>query len=351
MTTAKSYLLKDLLNQISDNTDKTKGSITYEALAGTLLQINEYYKNLLLVENEMYGDTQSIKFLTYRALERGITRKLSTNAIMQIEFNINVPIGSRFTLNNLTYEVIDHIEGFIYKAMCEEKGSLTNDVLGSATPIYYIENLLFSNITKCLIPARDTESLEDFRARYLDSFGILPYGGNKKDYFKIAEQIDGVFSIKVVRSGNGAGTTIVYVLDNDLQKPTDVLINYVKEILDPKESEGHGFGLLPIGHKCEVLPCLESFIDITLFIEFKQNVTIENAEKMCAYNINQYFNEIKKNWHKSIEKAVIRKSYILEHILKYSDVIDVSKILINGLDENFEIDIYTIPILRNIEFL
>lgn len=351
MTTAKSYLLKDLLSHISDNTDKTKGSITYEALVGTLFQINEYYKNLLLVENEMYGNTQSMEFLTYRALERGITRKLNTHAIMQIEFNVNVSIGERFTLNDLTYEVIEHIDGFTYKALCEEKGSFPNNILGEATPINYIENLNSSIITKCLIPARDEESLEDFRARYLDSFGILPYGGNKKDYFKMAEEIDGVFSIKVIRSGNGPGTTIIYVLDNDLKKPTNILLNYVKEILDPKEHEGYGYGLLPIGHKCEVLPCIESFIDITLNIEFKSTANIDDTKKICTNNINIYFDDIKRNWHKTSGKTVIRKSFILEYILKNSDVIDVNKILINELDENFEINIYSIPVLRNIEFL
>lgn len=354
----KIVTLNNLLSNISDKTYKTKNSLTMEVMKSIVDEINLFYENLDLLADELFGDTQSLENLEKRILERGLTKKLATNSYFSLKCDAKVNIGERFSSKELTYIVTEHINNYTYKVMCEQKGTYGNFYLGRATPINYIENLTSSVIEELLIPARDDEDVESLRTRYFESFGIQPYGGNKKDYYRIIEQIEGVYSAKVRRAGKGRGTSEIYILDAELKKPKDELLAHVKEILDPIEYEGYGYGLLPIGHKAYILPCNENLIDIEIevAIEPKYKPTPQNIDEFNAqiineiiYSIENYFEVLKKGWHKQVFEVVVRLSYLTDYVLKNKKINDVFNIKINGESKNFELKMYDIPVLNNVK--
>lgn len=345
MEIQKSYQTSDFLQHIKESTDKTKNSQTYESLSLSANVVNEFYENLKVLSDELFAKTQSIDFLEQKALERGITKRLATSSYLLLECNTKISIGDRFTLSELTYIVTEEIDDYKYIVMCEQTGKIGNKYLGKATPINYIENLTQAFIKEVLIPSRDDESVESLRTRYFETFSIQPYGGNKKDYLKLCQEIDGVYSVKVKRAGMGKGTSIVYVLSNELKKPTDSLISLVLDTLTPN---ANGSGKLPLGHKVYVKPCVETTINISLVVLLKNGNNSDTLDFKMKENINAYFEDIKKNWHTTNYNELIRISYLTDYILKDTNIKDIFNIKINGQTKNLELDIYSIPILNSV---
>jgi len=141
-----------------------------------------------VILNESFADTQSRAFLIKRAAERGITPTESTYAIAKGQFNINVPIGSRYNLDELNYVVIEKISDGIFKLRCETSGSDANSYLGTLIPIDYINGLQTAAHTEILIPGEDEEETETFRTRYFNSFDRIAFGGNRADYIDKVEK-------------------------------------------------------------------------------------------------------------------------------------------------------------------
>ena len=96
-------ILKRMLDAVPNDVDKREGSIIYDALAPAALELVNMYVQLDNVLNETFADTASREFLIRRASERGITPEPATKAILKGQFNMDIPIGSRFSLEKLNY--------------------------------------------------------------------------------------------------------------------------------------------------------------------------------------------------------------------------------------------------------
>ena len=107
-------ILQRMLDRIPNTFDKREGSVIYDSLASAAIEIQNWYIQLDVVLNEAYADTASRPYLIKRCSERGVPVKSATFAIRQGEFNIDVPIGSRYSLNKLNYTVTEKISDGIY---------------------------------------------------------------------------------------------------------------------------------------------------------------------------------------------------------------------------------------------
>ena len=102
-------IVRRMLDAVPQNVDKREGSILYDAVCGAALELANLYIELDVVLNETFADTASREYLIRRAAERGLSPEPATNAVLRGEFNIDVPIGSRFSLEELNYAVIEKI--------------------------------------------------------------------------------------------------------------------------------------------------------------------------------------------------------------------------------------------------
>lgn len=348
----KSYenLLKTKLDKMPTDIDTREGSVIFDAIAGNSLEtaqmyiaINEFYK-------ETFGHTASRENLVKRALERGISPKPASSGIYRGIFNLEIPIGSRFSLNEHNYVVMKKIDtkNFEYQLLCETVGEEPNGNLGDLIPIEYISGLTEARLVETLIPGEDEENTESLRKRYLDSFNAQAFGGNVKDYEEKTLGISGVGAVKVTPIWNGGGTVRLTIVDSEYNIATSQLIEKVQQIIDPTK-DGTGKGIAPIGHIVTVDTPLKKTIHIATKIML-QDIEILNIKEEINKTLEEYLLELRKNWANS-NKNMIRISQIETRILSVSDkIIDVFDTKINGKNENLEIDVYELAVWGSVNY-
>ena len=266
-------ILDRMLSRVSDSFDKREGSIIYDALAPAAIEMQEMYIQLDVVLAETFADTASREYLIKRAAERGLIPESTSFAVLKGTFNIDVPIGSRFSLDTLNYAVTEKISDGIFKLTCETAGSAANTNLGTLIPIDYIDGLTTAKLSEVLVLGQDEEDTEVFRARYFDSFISQAFGGNLADYKKKVKTLTGVGGVKVYPAWNGGGTVKIVLTNSSFDVPTASIVTNVQNAIDPIQNSGQGVGIAPIGHVVTIAPATCETIPIASTYTFQTNFT------------------------------------------------------------------------------
>ena len=212
-------ILDRSLARVASDVDKREGSVIMNAIAPVSAEHADVYIQLGNIVNNGYADTAVREFLILRCKERGIIPYEATKATLKGKFNMEIPIGSRFNLNELNYVATAFIESadgyFYYQMECETEGTNGNKFFGELSSIEYIDKDLTGELTELLIPAEDEEDTEALRTRYLNSFDSNPFGGNKQDYVEKTDALDGVGGTVVIPVWNGGGTVKLIIINSD----------------------------------------------------------------------------------------------------------------------------------------
>ncbi len=339
-------ILKDMLKNVPSNVDKREGSIIYDALAPCAIELAHSYIELQRVLDETFADTASYEYLVRRGKERDVVPKEATKAILKGEFNINVPIGTRFNLHNLNYVVIEQIEENVFKMECETAGVVGNKNYGTMIPIHYIYGLEKAELTELLIPADDEEDIESFRERYFQTFDSESFGGNIKDYINKSNSLHGVGATKVTSAWDGGGTVKLTILNSQYNSATYELVDFVQQEIDPTK-DGQGLGIAPIGHIVTVESAEEVVININTSIVLEETLSFYDIEDEVNNIIEEYLLEIRKAWETN-NTSVVRIAQIESKILTIDGVIDILNTTINDYGENFYLSKLQIPILGGV---
>ncbi len=336
-------ILNRMLSKVPKNMDKSEGSIIYDALAPCAVELQLMYIEMNNILVESFGDSASREYLIRRAKERGLVPKEATHAYLQGEFDIDIPIGSRFSCDKLFYTAKEKISDGIFKMQCETTGVIGNSTYGRLTPVDYIDGLTSAELSELLIPAEDEEDTEVFRNRYLNTFDNKSYGGNISDYLEKVNAIDGVGAVKVTPVWNGGGTVKLTVLDSEFNKATYSLIESVQNEIDPTK-DGSGVGIAPIGHIVTVDTASEVMIDISTDITFKASYDFNIKESEIVEVMEQYLLELRQEWALN-DSDFVRIGQIEFRIMNIEGVVDIQNTKINGVDSNFSVGKYEIPVL------
>lgn len=325
------------------NIDTREGSIIYNALAPAAVELQNMYIQLDTILNESFADTQTRDYLIKRCAERGIIPEPATKAILKGEFNIDVPIGSRFSLDMLNYIVIEKISDGIFKLECETPGSEGNQQFGTLIPIDYIEGLTSAELTELLIPGEDEEDTESLRERYFNSLESQSFGGNIADYKEKTKQLPGVGGVKVYPVWNGGGTVKLVIIDSTYNVPSSTLIDAVQTAVDPIQNQGKGVGFAPIGHVVTVEGVSATTININTNITYQEGWTWADIEPYVHKAIDDYFFELASSWENE-NNLIVRISQIETRILNIAGVVDIENTTINGQAQNFVLGADNIPV-------
>lgn len=345
-------ILKRMLDRIPSTMDKREGSIIYDALAPAAVELQLMYIELDNILLETFGDTASREYLIKRASERGIAPFPSTNAVLKATStpsDVDIAIGSRFSLNELNYTIIEKIENGSYKIACETVGAGGNKYFGSLIPIDYIPGLENISITELLIPGEDEEETEELRMRYLNSFNSQSFGGNVADYKEKIGSIEGVANdgVKIYPAWKGGGTVKAVIINSDYEKPSETLINEVQTKIDPLQNQGVGAGIAPIGHTVTIVGCGETDVDIETHITFQADWDWDSLKSQVEKTIDDYLKELASDWGKT-STLVVRISQIETRLLELTGVLDVADTTLNGDVHNLIIDSDNIPVRRSV---
>ena len=339
-------IMERMLARVPSTMDKREGSVIWDALAPAAIELQNLYIALDTILNETYADTASLYYLKKRCKERGIEQIPASNAILQGEFTPitrNIPLGSRFSCDQLNYIVTMKISDGVYKLMCETVGTDGNIHLGTLIPIDYIEGLETAELTEVLIPAEDDEDVESLRKRYLESMNSQSFGGNIADYEEKTNAIAGVGGVKVTPVWNGGGTVKLTIINSSYGVPSDELVELVQNTIDPVGHSGEGVGLAPIGHVVTVVGVKSYPVNIATNITYQNGWNWDSAKNYILNAIDQYFIELGQTWVES-EGLVVRISQLESKILNCTGVIDIQNTTLNGSGSNLSLAVDEIPV-------
>jgi len=344
-------ILQRMLDRIPNSIDKRPGSIIYDALAPAAAELAQMYMELDINMNLTFADTASGEYLTRRAAEFGVNRRPATKAVRQGEFfgdnyvPLDIPIGSRFSIETITYVATEKVSTGVYRMECETLGSIGNQYFGTMLPIDYIPGLVRAELGTVLIPGQDEEDDESLRQRYYEEVNQPAFGGNVADYKQKISAIAGVGGVKVFPVWQGGGTVKCTILAADGHAPSPQLIGAVQEAIDPPP-QGKGLGIAPIGHTVTIAGAEPVTIDVETTVTLGTDVTVGQVSGPIEDAIGNYLSGLRQNWANE-KQLVVRVSQIEAAILTIPGVIDVTAEL-NGSAANVTLDPEEIPVLGSV---
>lgn len=343
-------LLAQKLAGVDDSLDKREvTSMIYNATAANSVETIQMLVTLKNFIDTVFADTAPREYLIRRAAERGLKPHEATHAMRKGVFNIDVSVGSRFSLDELNYEVVERISLGQFILKCETPGIVGNLFSGQLIPIEYIAGLESAMLTDVLVPGEDEEETEAFRKRYFNSFGSTAFGGNRADYKEKVRKLPGVGGVRVYRAWNGGGTVKLVIINSDYQVPSSTLVEQVQEAVDPIGRQGEGVGLAPIDHIVSVFGVNDAIIDVMLNIAYQSGWAWADIKNQVQKILDDYFKELAEEWAnaESYEEdhagVVVRVAHIESRLLGVNGVLDITDTKLNGMQSNIALDYESIP--------
>lgn len=316
-------ILAQKLARVPNSLDKREGSIIYTALSPNALEAAMLYAAMDLILDETFADTASREYLIRRCAERGIKPYPATAALARGAFNIDVPIGARFSCDKFNWIVTDRIGVGSFHLRCETAGSEPAMHTGRLIPIEYIGGLTSAELTGIEIYGEDEEATDNLRNRYFASFAGQSYGFNRAQYISVTKSIPGVGGCKPYRAWNGGGTVKLVITDSKHGVPTDELIEEVQTIIDPAQNHGDGVGLAPIDHEVTVEGAKKTVINISTHLTFADGYDLNGCLYRIKTVLSEYFSELNAEWD-SLECIIIRIAQIEHRLMSVTGIIDVA---------------------------
>lgn len=351
-------ILQRSLERVGVDVDKREGSLIMNAIAPVSAEHANIYILLDGLIADGYADTATREYLIRRCRERGIEPHAATYAVLKGKFNMEIPIGSRFNLDELNYSAIafseskeegegdDRVTYYYYQMRCETAGTVGNKQFGELSSIEYINKDLEGSLVELLIPAEDEEDTEILRQRYLNSFSSNPFGGNKQDYKDKTNSLDGVGGTVVIPVWNGGGTVKLIIINSDYNVASEELVKFVQDAIDP-DPQGTGSGIAPIGHTVTVVSAEAFTVNVSCVLMLKDGYQIASLKSKIKEAVEAYLLEMRKVWESG--GLIIRNSQLENRILGIDGVLDVLSTTANGSEDNITLSVEQLPVMGELE--
>nr|DAU01767.1 MAG TPA: Baseplate J like protein [Caudoviricetes sp.] len=343
-------ILADAKNDIGDEVIKVEGSLVHNALSALAYEMEKLYIQIDYIIEQSHAGTADIEHLETIALDRAIIRKAATNAYVKAEFNVAVPIGSRYNLKGYNYRAVEVINDSLhqYKMMVEETGAGPNSLRGDLIPIDYVEGLESAKVTELLVAGDDEESKESLYKRYLESFTSQSFAGNIAAYKEKFATIQGIGGAKIYPTWKGAGTVKAVLISSDYTAVSDYLIGQIRSEAVP--AKGSGYGWAPIGHDLTIESVKEVVINVNTQITYAAGYSSSNLSEKIKEKIKEYLKDIAKTWKDGDEhtEVIIYISRLEAVILDVQGVLDVNNTALNKSSGNLTLHSDEIPKLGEV---
>lgn len=344
------YILKRMMDRVADNypnIDTREGSILFNALAPAAIELAIMYTELDNTLNESFVNTASREFILLACEQMGMNTSVfeASAGVHKGEFNVEVPIGSRWSCELYNYDVTEYLgveNGYYtYRMLCDTKGTSPNNQSGELIPITDTpEGLTYAKLTECLIEGENETSDEDIRIAYYDFVNSTSTDGNVNQYKLWCNEYAGVGNSKIFPLWNGANTVKVSILSSSNHAASDELIDEFQNYLDPN-SNGLGDGVAPIGSIVTVTTAEEVPITISATIKMKSGYTDTSS---ITSAINKYFSQI------AYDKTTVPYMNLGAVILSAEGVDSLSNLLVNGGTVDIPLGEEQIPSLETTEW-
>lgn len=326
------------------NLDTREGSILFNALAPAALELAIMYTELDNSRNESFVDTATREYILLGCASMGMDTAQfeATAGTHKGEFNVEVPVDSRWNCELYNYQVTELIgvnenTGYYeYRMVCESTGTAPNKQTGDLVPITDApDGLAHAVLVECLIEGENETSDEGIRAAYHEFVNSSVSDGNVAQYERWCREYDGIGNSKVFPLWNGDNTVKVSILTASNRAATPELIAEFQEYLDPNTT-GMGDGVAPIGAFVTVATADELPIDVSATLTMRSGYSDTSA---IATKLTKYFSDI------AYAKATVAYMNVGAEILSVDGVETVSDLLINNGTSDITLADEQIPVL------
>jgi uncharacterized phage protein gp47/JayE len=194
------------------------------------------------------------------------------------------------------------------------------------------------------IIAKEGETEEQLRRRYIQSLSGQPFGGNIADYIQKAGALPGVGGVKVEPAWQGPGTVRLVITGGDMLNPDEALLAAVRQAIDP--APGQGRGIAPIGHTVTVQGAALLHIDISFKLAFQPGYSYEMVAGPVSEAAGGYFEELRRVWP-AADRLVVRASALEQRFLSLPGVADVNDLRLNNSPGNIILLPNQLPVTRS----
>ncbi len=326
---------------VPDDIDMREGSLLSIVLSAAAMQFSMLTAEMDVMFESAYPDTAGEKNLDRLVKMLDITRRKASKAIVRVDSDTKLEVGERFIGGDYRYSIISVEDGY-YLAECSTYGEAPNSYIGELVPLSAFEGAANIRVTEVVSKGLEEESDEQLRERFYQKMNYPVFAGNMNYYRQVVAEIEGIAGVKIIPPAEGGGEIRAVVIDKDLGVPSEELLNYVQNFLDPKDKRGMGCGKAPIGHKVTA----EAAEPVDILIKIKVKTKGDDpltAVRYAKLEVPPLLKELNKTWSSS-KNIVLRDSFFEDYFLnkcaaaKYID--DVEIMSINGeanrliLDEN-----------------
>lgn len=342
-------IMGEMMSEFGPDVRTDEGSLAYNACAKIAEKLEEVYGDMDEINSNLLPDTQDDAHLIMYGTERGIDYQYATSPIVKGVFQQEIEIGERFTCNDYTYQVAELISGYEYRLQCETEGVEANTNFGALEPVDYVDDYLGGNITEIITSGIDDEDIESYRKKVIDTHKSTAFGGNKADYRKFINEIEGVGGCKPQRRSADSPWINIIIIADDYNVPSTSLVEQVQTLVDPEQNSGEGDGMAPICHNVKINPVAAGEVNVNVKITFDEGYSTNTSQSIIETVINSYLEELRREWESNgLEDTIVRISQIESKILSVEGVIDITETTINGSTNNLSFAYTTIPVLGGV---
>lgn len=358
------------MSRVPEEKDRRVGSIIYDTIASVAVSILDMALEYSNIDAATFIETSYGDYLDLRVAEKSITRYQATKAVKKARFErnsqpaTNIPIGTRFAAmdndDGLTYSVIETMDTLgEYLVECEVAGTVGNLYYGSLMPVDYIDTLSSAEIFADYKEARDVETDDDLRQRYLELYKRNSFGGNVSQYDEEVKKLDGVGELQVYRAYPSSGHVTLSIVGPGYRKISSDLIRTLQDTIDPtvNNQQGTGLGLAPIFHIVHVTTPTEQVIPIGFSLQVENGYTVSQLKPLIEKKLEEYFASLRKDWGvldgtSHDYNLTVHTSRIIVAVLGITGVANVSNIKINGIEGDYSLtetgELQVLPILGTV---
>lgn len=299
-------IMNSMLSNISTqhpDLDIREGSLIYNAIAPCAMELAIAYVELDNVAKESFANTASRGYLYILCSQMGIDTSIfdATAGVFKGEFDVQVPIGSRWNHDVYNYTVTEYIgqdndtQYYQYRMDCDTIGADANSVVGILTALSSNNgNPQVAQVTECLIDGENEKSDSYIRDYYYNYIGSTASDGNIGQYVRWTDSFGGIGNYKIFPLWDGDNTVKISILDSTNGVASSELIDSFQDYLNPlgddNETDGLGLGVAPIGAYVTVTTATELPITVSATVTYSNadiadiDTTLRNYFSSIAYN-------------------------------------------------------------------
>lgn len=348
----KDLIHEEMLQDISNDYDKSVGSFIYDVTMPPAARFEEAYKNLNSVKEKLSIENLKGDELEQQVKERsGTTRKQATKSTTYVtitgQIGAAINIGDKVSSDTVNYSFVESkVIGDSGKVdilvECDEYGTIGN--VPANTIRYFpitLQGLTTVTNQSPVTNGYEAESDAELLKRHYERVQTPPTSGNKAHYKNWAKEVTGVGEAKVFPLWDGDNTVKVVVINSNKLPASVDLVHAVQEHIDPG-IRGLGEGSAPIGAFCTVISATALTLNISFTADKDAAYTDEQIQTSVEENISAYLKEI------SFEETQVSYAKIGALILSSDGILDYTNLTINGSTSNILVQDEEVAILGGI---